>query len=102
MRSDAGLLIANLTPFRPDLSVDWDEMARRTQELASIDGVRGFLVNAFAAEAPALSPRSDNTPSTYVAPTPGGIKRLWPRSSTGLRQRRCGAARKPGKRERTP
>ncbi len=56
MRLDGGVLIANLTPFKEDLSVDWADMAKRTRDLASVPGVRGFVVNAFAAEAPALSP----------------------------------------------
>ncbi len=56
MKLDGGVLIANITPFSDDLSVDWDEMAKRTRDLASVPGIRGFVVNAFAAEAPALSP----------------------------------------------
>src|ERR1700749_538198 len=56
MQLKGGVLIANLTPFKDDLSVDWDDMAKRTRELASIPGIRGFVVNAFAAEAPAMSP----------------------------------------------
>src|SRR5262245_58768496 len=56
MKLDGGVLIANLTPFSNDLSVDWGEMAKRTRDLSSVPGIRGFVVNAFAAEAPALSP----------------------------------------------
>jgi 4-hydroxy-tetrahydrodipicolinate synthase len=56
MRLDGGVLIANITPFSDDLSVNWVEMAKRTKDLASVPGIRGFVVNAFAAEAPALSP----------------------------------------------
>lgn len=56
MKLDGGVLIANITPFSEDLSVDWVEMAKRTRDLASVPGIRGFVVNAFAAEAPSLSP----------------------------------------------
>ena len=56
MKLDGGVLIANLTPFKDDLSVDWDDMARRTRNLAAIPGVHGFVVNAFAAESPAMTP----------------------------------------------
>lgn len=56
MKLDGGVLIANITPFKENLEVDWAEMARRTRDLASIPGIRGFVVNAFAAEAPALTP----------------------------------------------
>ncbi|MDQ0474246.1 dihydrodipicolinate synthase family protein [Labrys wisconsinensis] len=55
MKLDGGVLIANITPFKDNLEVDWNEMARRTRDLASIPGIQGFVVNAFAAEAPALS-----------------------------------------------
>lgn len=56
MKLGGGVLIANITPFSDDLSVNWVEMAKRTRDLASVPGIRGFVVNAFAAEAPALSP----------------------------------------------
>ncbi len=56
MKLDGGVLIANITPFKDNLEVDWDEMAKRTRDLASVPGIRGFVVNAFAAESPALTP----------------------------------------------
>jgi 4-hydroxy-tetrahydrodipicolinate synthase len=56
MKLEGGVLIANITPFSDDLSVNWVEMAKRTRDLASVPGIRGFVVNAFAAEAPSLSP----------------------------------------------
>lgn len=56
MMFDGGVLIANITPFRDNLEIDWDEMARRARDLASVPGITGFVVNAFAAEAPAMTP----------------------------------------------
>lgn len=56
MKLDGGVIVANLTPFKDNLEVDWDEMARRTRDLSSVPGIRGFVVNAFAAEAPAMTP----------------------------------------------
>ncbi|TPM24245.1 dihydrodipicolinate synthase family protein [Mesorhizobium sp. B2-3-5] len=55
MKLDGGVLIANITPFKDNLEVDWDEMAKRTRDLASVPGIQGFVVNAFAAESPALT-----------------------------------------------
>ncbi|TPK93909.1 dihydrodipicolinate synthase family protein [Mesorhizobium sp. B2-4-12] len=55
MKLDGGVLIANITPFNDNLDVDWDEMAKRTRDLASVPGIQGFVVNAFAAESPALT-----------------------------------------------
>ncbi len=55
MKLDGGVLIANITPFLEDLGVDWADMAKRARDLASVPGIRGFVVNAFAAEAPALT-----------------------------------------------
>lgn len=55
MKLDGGVLIANITPFRDNLEIDWEEMARRTRDLASVPGIQGFVVNAFAAEAPAMT-----------------------------------------------
>ncbi|TPJ88181.1 dihydrodipicolinate synthase family protein [Mesorhizobium sp. B2-5-13] len=55
MKLDGGVVIANITPFKNNLEVDWDEMAKRTRDLASVPGIQGFVVNAFAAESPALT-----------------------------------------------
>jgi 4-hydroxy-tetrahydrodipicolinate synthase len=50
-----GLIVATLTPFKEDLSIHWDELARCVRALDAVPGVTGFAVNAFAAEVPALS-----------------------------------------------
>ena len=55
MKFDGGVLTANLTSFRPDFSVDWDNMAGLARELAARPGIRGFVVNAFAGEGPTLT-----------------------------------------------
>lgn len=56
MKFDNGVLIANLMPFNEDLLVNWDALADHTQKLqAIIDGIRGFVVNVYAGEGPALT-----------------------------------------------
>ena len=55
MQYDDGVLIANLTPFNDDLSVDWEALRHLTRRLNGIDGVRGFVVNAYAGEGPTLT-----------------------------------------------
>lgn len=55
MKFNDGVLIANLMPFNQDLSINWEALASHTQKLQAIDGIRGFVVNAYAGEGPALT-----------------------------------------------
>lgn len=55
MKFDGGVLTANLTSFRPDFSIDVDNMAALASEMAARPGIRGFVVNAFAGEGPTLT-----------------------------------------------
>lgn len=55
MKFSDGVLIANLMPFNEDLSINWDALASHTRKLQSIDGIRGFVVNAYAGEGPTLT-----------------------------------------------
>jgi 4-hydroxy-tetrahydrodipicolinate synthase len=50
-----GVLIANLLPFKHDLSVDWPALEALTRALTDVDGVRGFVVNAYAGEGPTMT-----------------------------------------------
>ncbi len=55
MKFDGGVLAATLTSFTADMSVDWDDMKKQAERLVPREGFRGFVVNAYAGEGPALS-----------------------------------------------
>lgn len=55
MKFDDGILIANLIPFDEDLEIDWPALRSLSQRLKGIEGIRGFVVNAFAGEGPTLT-----------------------------------------------
>ena len=55
MKFDGGVLAATLTSFKADMSVDWVDMKTQARRLAALNGLRGFVVNAYAGEGPTLS-----------------------------------------------
>ena len=55
MQYEDGVLIANITPFKGDLLIDWEALRYLIRRLKGIDGVRGFVVNAYAGEGPTLT-----------------------------------------------
>jgi len=55
LRYTNGILIANLMPFTAALECDWDQLRDLTRRLKAIDGINGFVVNAYAGEGPTLT-----------------------------------------------
>jgi 4-hydroxy-tetrahydrodipicolinate synthase len=51
------VLPAIVTPFKADGAIDWNELERYLEWLASVDGVTGLVVNGHAGEGTSLSER---------------------------------------------